>query len=158
MPRRKELKSVAYGVADHFVSRYNEIDGYWALGILYKQANHNKIHTITLDIIKQEIHPNQIDPTDLLTYFHSYLNKLLINHHFKPAIIQKAIIEINFHIQATDLENLYKNIYGDPFECTVYLTDDLHKTFFSKRRGCCKEHSKEKECQSLRVLPHLSHP
>ena len=32
MGRRKELKGVCNDLLDNFVSRYNDLDGYWALG------------------------------------------------------------------------------------------------------------------------------
>ena len=53
MPRRKELRSVVYGICDHFISRYNEINGYWALGYIYKEANLQHINNISFDIYNQ---------------------------------------------------------------------------------------------------------
>ncbi len=32
MPRRKQFKGICHDILDSFVSRYNDLDGYWALG------------------------------------------------------------------------------------------------------------------------------
>lgn len=32
MPRRKQFKGICRDILDSFVSRYNDLDGYWALG------------------------------------------------------------------------------------------------------------------------------
>lgn len=32
MPRRKQFRGICHNILDSFVSRYNDLDGYWALG------------------------------------------------------------------------------------------------------------------------------
>ena len=34
MSTRRELKSVAHALAGSFISRYNDLEGYWGLGVL----------------------------------------------------------------------------------------------------------------------------
>ena len=37
----KKLKNMAYGIAESFISRNNDIDGYWALGVIKGELNEN---------------------------------------------------------------------------------------------------------------------
>jgi len=148
MPRRKELRSVAYGICHHFISRYNEIDGYWALGIIYKEVNLQHIYNISFDIYNKHIIPNTIPTTKTLEYFHLYLYTLLDKHGFSKDIINSAKIDIDFNLKPIEIEVLYKNIYGNPFVCTVSLTDDKNKLWSIQMRSSCREHNPNIELQS----------
>lgn len=45
MTRRGELKDVALGVLGSFVSRNNDVDGYWCLGLLRALADAQRVST-----------------------------------------------------------------------------------------------------------------
>ena len=53
--RRKELKNIAGGIVGSFISRNNDIDGYWGLGILYRFANQRQVDMIQLDLLNLTI-------------------------------------------------------------------------------------------------------
>lgn len=57
MIRRKQLKNLAYGIAGRFTSRNNDLNGYWALGILYSAAEDAGTNRVRLDIISQTATP-----------------------------------------------------------------------------------------------------
>jgi len=150
MPRRKELKGIAYATADHFISRYNSFNGYWALGILYKQANLLNINKVCFDILNQTVLPKEINPHNILSYFNEFISKQLDGKKFKNNVVKKIIIEVEFNLKANELEILYKNIYGNPFECRVFITDDFEKTYSYTRRSCCRGHNSSREMRSCR--------
>ena len=54
MARRRELKSIASGIAAHCVSRNNDIGGYWAMGIIYGIANERGVDSVSVDIMSDE--------------------------------------------------------------------------------------------------------
>ena len=55
MPRRRELKGVAYGMAGKFVSRNTDLDGYWAIGVMYRSANDNGTDRFVLNLLTGRI-------------------------------------------------------------------------------------------------------
>jgi len=54
MPRRRELKSVASGMATFSICRNNDVNGYWALGVLCREAENNEDLKVSLNIFSQE--------------------------------------------------------------------------------------------------------
>ena len=57
MPRRKEIKGIAAGFVSHFISRINDINGYWAMGILHKYALNNLSTSVEIDVLTHVISP-----------------------------------------------------------------------------------------------------
>ena len=53
------LKSIGDGILSSFVSRNNDVYGYWGIGKLYNWMLASKSMTIKIDLLK-----NTIDPTN----------------------------------------------------------------------------------------------
>ena len=51
---RRELKNLAIGIARFCVGRNNDIGGYWAVGVLYRQALAEEMGSIILDVLADE--------------------------------------------------------------------------------------------------------
>ena len=58
MPTRKDLKGISAGIAYSFSSRNNDIDGYWAMGILYKVASEAGTKKFKLNLLSGESDPS----------------------------------------------------------------------------------------------------
>ena len=150
MPRRRELNGVAAGIAQKFVSRYTDLDGYWALGVLYAAAVHAQFKTLTLDLLAGSSHPNLASSRELAESFHDYLYEQIAKRGFDDSQVANAIIEISFDLEPTSEQLRDKNTWGEPFLCRVILTDDLVKTHTYEVRGWCGRHDPSKELQSTR--------
>lgn len=56
MARRNEIQGICNSLLDSFVSRYNDLDGYWALGKFQSYLQTNSDHELCFDLVgKQEI-------------------------------------------------------------------------------------------------------
>jgi len=51
------LKGAALGVLGSFVSRNNDVDGYWGIGKLYSHALRTDAKTIAIDLVGRTITP-----------------------------------------------------------------------------------------------------
>ena len=56
MAIRKRMNHVAAGLLDSFYSRCNDIQGYWALGMLYEEAQ-SAPYRVTLDLLARTATP-----------------------------------------------------------------------------------------------------
>lgn len=57
MPRRKDLKHIASALGASFISRYNDVGGYWGIGklcLLSYQYNHS---SVCIDVFHGSISP-----------------------------------------------------------------------------------------------------
>ena len=58
MPRRRELKDLAAGIALKFISRNNDLRGYWALGILFKDLSEIGATCLSLNLTARKSTPD----------------------------------------------------------------------------------------------------
>ena len=74
---RKDLKGIAGGIASSFISRNNDINGYWALGILYKRATEKKLINLKFDILNLKMIDSNINADFTLEFYHKFLLRQL---------------------------------------------------------------------------------
>jgi hypothetical protein len=53
MARRKALKNVCSGILGSFVSRNNDCEGYWGMGILYRFAKERGKSDLMIDLLNR---------------------------------------------------------------------------------------------------------
>jgi len=149
MARRNQLKNLACGIAGRFSSRNNDIDGYWALGLLYSAADAAGTNAVSLDIFSEAAKPPCEYTSRQLSEFEQYINELLEKHQLTGHVVA-ATIDIEFDVEPPPLAMLSKNTHGDPYIGRVTLTDDLGKTRSASFRGWCRKHDPKKEHRSTR--------
>lgn len=150
MVKRKQLKNLAYGIAGRFTSRNNDLNGYWALGILYSAAADAGTSTISLDILSQTAKPSFQYSSRLLTGLQKYMDDRLerlqlIGHVFA------ATIDIEFDVAAPPLRIVRRTPWGEPYVGKVTLTDDLGQERSALFGGCCGKHDPLREHRSTRT-------
>lgn len=59
MGHHKELIDVILGIVNSFNSRNNDLQGYWALGVLYRFAKYNNVQSLKFDLLNQIIEPEE---------------------------------------------------------------------------------------------------
>lgn len=150
MPRRKELKGIASGIASRFASRNNDVDGYWAMGILYKLAYERDGNQFVLNLMTNESSPPFKHAQKVAEPFFDFLQRQLLKKGFEEHQITKAIIELEFNVAPTKRQIIYKQTWGEPFVCRVSITDDLNKKHVYEERGWCGLHDPHKEHRSIR--------
>lgn len=149
MPRRKQLKNVACGIARRFSSRNNDIDGYWALGLLYSTASAAATNSIRLDLMSETAVPSLKHTGRVVSQFKQYLRDQLENINLTNCL-SAATVEVEFNVEPQS-NNANSNSLGDRFRCCVTLTDDHGKDRKGYADGFCRQHDATRESRSTRA-------
>jgi len=151
MGKRKQLKNLAYGIAGRFSSRNNDVDGFWALGLLYATAAAAGTKTICLDVMTQKANPSFKHSGRLLSEYKRYMDEQLemlgLSGH-----VYAATIEIEFDVDPS-LVVARRDTWGEPYLAQVKLTDDLAQVRSAFVHGWCSKHNPELERRSARRYP-----
>jgi len=57
MGSRKEFKAIAHGLVESFISRNNDVSGYWGIGKLYSHIVSTGVKDLKIDLIQRTIEP-----------------------------------------------------------------------------------------------------
>jgi len=149
MAKRKELKGISAGIAQSFISRNNDIDGYWAMGVIYKEAfiNGNKF---VLDLFTGKSIPRVKYIKRVADRYQNYLTSQLEKKGLEIFQVIGATLEIEFNISNMPKQIYYNHNFGEPFLVRVLITDDLKKNHIFEQYGWCRKHNPLTEQRSTR--------
>ncbi|MES2038604.1 MAG: hypothetical protein V4495_12295 [Pseudomonadota bacterium] len=145
MPRRKQLKSIAAGIADSFNSRNNDLEGYWAIGKLCRFAHQHTIPIVTLDLLNIICAP---ESTEFNAVMYDYKVKLraIMNKRGIPADWLTAFkIEIDFQPEYVAHLHYFRSGWGNPYTVTAIFFTDLGKQYIIRVCGNCRPHDPLRE-------------
>lgn len=145
---RRELLDVAAAVAGSFVSRNNDVNGYWGLGLLRAHADRNGLRSLRFDILEQDADAQGGAPALVADAYRRVLARQLAIRRIKPGIVTKAEILLTFDPDEPNTPSA--STYGAPFSCTARLTDHRGREFERVRAGCCAPHNPLRELRSPR--------
>ena len=148
MAKRKLLNGIAQGLATTFVSRYNNINGYWALGIMYSIASAKSNYTISLDLGQNITVPNNNKLQKLSSKYCDKLRQLLKVNNLNLSFCKHIVIKITFDVPCTKNHLINRFTYGKPYTCIVTIIDDLGKIHEHTVLGWCARHNPFKESRS----------
>jgi hypothetical protein len=149
MARFRNLQDVAAGMLGAFVSRNNDIDGYWALGMLC--ADHrNGSGATQLRLHERCALPVTPSAGLMVARFADRLGVMLAHHGFVPADLAAATIAVEFDIEANIPPGRWP-LSGKPFRCTVVLTDRPGRSFIASDIGRCAQHNAGAQRRSARA-------
>ena len=120
---RSELNGVAAGLAGSFVSRNNDVDGFWSLGLLRLFADQLQLKSLRFDIANGRTEP---DAPLLLRVCHTYqasLARQLAARGIDRSMVAHAEILVSFDALGSPSMPPART-YGPPFLCSVRLLDD----------------------------------
>lgn len=151
MARRRELQGIANALNSSFVSRNNDFDGYWSLGLLKHFAIGDGKRSVELlfPLLQPEASGKLMD--SLLRHYTNMLTKLLTQQRIPHEWVNTVSITLDFRPQLED-EVLIKGAASvEPFACRCQITDDRGRHYASTLFGRCWVHSAKKELRSTRV-------
>ena len=145
MPRRKELRGVAFGLLGSFVSRNNDVSGYWAVGRLYQHAVKTNASNVCVDLLDLTITPPSADFAAMATHFQRMLGAQLSARHLPVDWVRAATICVEFgRVKSPDTP-------GDVFNAVVMITDDKGRAHNATANGACWIHDPARELRSIRA-------
>jgi hypothetical protein len=160
MRRRVELKSVGSWVLHSFVSRNNDLDGYWAIGKLYLFAKRLGETSVALDLFKKTLSPDPrrlsglYKPPNVEILCARYGGMLLRALATRKVPLQwaaSATIRVDFDRPDVVPAYVRPGINAKPFGCTLHLVDDLSHEHVLALAGWCWPHDPGIEHRSTRA-------
>ena len=149
MARRKDLKNIASGLAGTFVSRNNDIDGYWGIGKLCLLAQQSGLNQVSLRLWPtMELTPAHPPFHGALATLRARLDQNLERHGIPKQWITSSSLNLVFS-QAEVPVTPYRS--GKPFTLTVSIVDDQSRNHSVTCGGFCAPHHPRREARSTRV-------
>ena len=146
-----KVRHVAGGMLASFISRNNDLGGYWALGQLYAEADPGT-KTVVLDLLDGSARPARPACRASAARYARFLRHALEAHGVAPADLARADITVNFDV-VPDVRlwsDPYGSSPGDPTLCTVTLALRDGRTAVARQYVHCWRHSTLLEARSAR--------
>ena len=151
MTRRRELSGFSGGLVNSFVSRNNDVGGYWAIGKLCSHSLQTGAKELSMDLLTKRISPSKSEFGPMLEKYAAWLVASLEKQRFSLQIITAAEVRLSFDAQLGQ-DPMRSSVTGYlPFQCTVTLTDDLGRGHVGRLSGFVLPHDPRRESKSTRV-------
>ncbi len=148
MARRRELYGIGIDWLNAFVSRNNDVDGYWGIAMLRESMHKHKIETLQIDVSKPSIEvDDQLFENMLLSYWELW-RTLIVNRGLRLGYVKASQLTIT----SKQLENLLIDS-KEPLEmiCQLDITSDLKTHYQIKQSILCRRHNRNTDIRSGRI-------
>lgn len=147
MIAKSKFNHTAAGLLSKFISRNNDIEGYWGLGVLYTEARASA-NRVTLDLLEETAQPASPVCVGAARTWARYLRLALARHGISAQALSAASVSIEFAL-ALPIRPRYIP-YGDPFVCLVHLRSADGREFIRRTTGYCLPHDQFQGSRSTR--------
>ena len=148
MARRKELKNIASGLYGSFISRNNDVGGYWGIGMLCLLAQQSGVQIVRIDLLAKSITPASSEFSKLVSGYSSILKKHLSAKGIPENWLASAIIELDFKPEPPSGKHIPIATWGSLFNLVVCIADDMKKNHTISGYSYCGPHNPRKESKS----------
>lgn len=150
MASYKRLNGTAAGVLGTFVSRNNDIDGYWALGVIYSEIDDLGLSEVTFRLLDSDVVPDLKCGSLLSGKYREALVRILIAHAINPDEIIRADITVRFgpHVHSNFPPN--PTARDQPYSCQVVISDCAGTERTRAVEGWCHKHHFSRSTRSGR--------
>lgn len=150
MSGRGALKGAAHSLVDTFVSRNNDVSGYWGIGMLYREAREHRTSKVVIDLGQDVAFPDGLVARAELARYRGYLANLLSRLHLSSSNVVGVTVTVEFGTFGGLDEPRWLS-YGDPFVCTVSITSARGGSYKAIKVGRVAPHNPERELRSTRA-------
>jgi hypothetical protein len=116
----------------------NYINDDYFLGHLLKQARATNINKLHIDILRNEIFPEQLITTPIRNSIqcrNKWFPSLVESSGSSMEYIKSAVMTIEFDLNDTRSNSILHNISENPFSCEMLIIDDRGKEYKYKHEG-----------------------
>lgn len=150
MPKAN-IKNLAYGLLGTFVSRNNDIGGYWSLGVLRLYAEHNGLEKVIIDLLHPTLELAYKSPVvQAEETYGRWLRNRLTEKQLDVRLIAEAKVHVRFST-FREFPNAIRDTRGEPYHCTVTISRRDRKPYVVSKVGVCAPHDPKKDRRSTRV-------
>lgn len=150
MPRRAQLLEIASGLLGSFVSRNNDVGGYWALGVLYRQAQEQGRTQVEVPIWPLNDSLDDALIESLAEKYRQMFLSLMARQQLPLSWLRSAVFSLEFESSNAHPRYRQSQAAERPFVCGLSFTNDLSRTHQLAIAGWCWPHSEQREHQSTR--------
>uniref|UniRef100_UPI00402BF365 hypothetical protein n=1 Tax=Methylomonas sp. PHL2-19 TaxID=3438878 RepID=UPI00402BF365 len=151
MARRKQFKNIASGLYGSFISRNNDVGGYWGIGKLRLLAQQNGVQVVRIDLLAKSIIPVSLEFSKLICGYHSLLKKHLYAEGIPENWLASVTVELDFKPEPPSGKHITIATWGSLFKLVVNIADDMKKNHTVSGHGYCGPHNPRKESKSART-------
>lgn len=151
MARRKEFKAIANGLIGSFVSRNNDVYGYWGIGKLYSHMISSGSMQLQIDLIHKIIEPQNEEFKLLIDEFANRLMTQVLKRKLNPEFLKTAKLTMTGFPEEPTI--YFGRMAPNKVSCRLVIIDDLNKEHISEAITWCKKHNPNKESKSGRYYP-----
>ena len=151
MPRRSELNGVASDIVRSFVSRNNDVRGYWALGMLYVYAKEHSDNLLPIPLVPLEFAASMEPVAFVARNYGNKLSAMMENRKLPKSWLTSAYITVQFESTTAKPQFFSTRANGRPFHCQIEIEDDLGRKHAASVAGWCSPHDSNIETQSTRA-------
>ena len=131
-----------------FVSRNNDIEGYWGLGMLRSFADSTGVQQLTIDLLQTNTEPPVIESCK--QHHRAWLRETLAKKNISIESLFTAQIKVSFFSTFDSFPDLVKDTRGLPFECFVEIRVGKGTTSNATKLGVCSPNDPQVERRSAR--------
>ena len=132
MGRRKELKGICNDLLDSFVSRYNDIGGYWALGKFQAFLQTKQEERLQFHLTRKNDEESVFQQT--LDYYRLSFQRHLEVRNLCDTWVDRAVITV-------------ESQSSSQLNCVLQINADNGQKFEAKRLVAVRPHKPERELQ-----------
>lgn len=149
MSKRKQFKNIINGLLCSFISRNNDVDGYWGIGKMYALMVKSKSLKIEIDLIKKTMSPYDKEFKLAISTYSKYLfNSMEIEKIAREDLSQAIIILKGFpNTPILSLERLAPH----KIHCKIIIIDNLSVKYSLEKNVWCREHNPELESRRASI-------
>lgn len=136
MGTNKKLKHAAAGLACCFVGRNNDVGGYWALGLLYRDAPADLV--VQLRLTDRSATPSTPATLQVARNYAEFLGRALRRQGVDWVDLARATVEVRFNTPHTGP----RLSCGEPFICIVSLASKTGSVGSASATGYCQRYEK----------------
>lgn len=132
MARRIELRSVCHDILSNFISRNNDLHGYWALGQLRNAMERCHADRMTLSLTGEDQLPQCSECAELSERYSEMLRRQVSARRLKLTWIQDAMLTVEM-------------VDTDRMRCSARVVTDLARSFEQRRDVLVFRHDPARE-------------
>lgn len=145
MSRKSNIKNILNGLLCSFITRNNDVNGYWGIGKLYSLMLNKKTNRLEIDLINKTIIPFDDEFIFRISEYSEMLYNKLKLKQIDPSYLKSAKIILtcsNLKVEKWELNTIYVKM--------IFINEN-NKEYKLIKGTMCRKHNPKSESKSGRT-------